>query len=165
MLTVEGYRSTGGIRGAVALSAERLYDSLSPKDRDGLRTVLLRMVAPLPSGEPIAAAVPTRVFSGSAEGPGCWTCWSGPGSSPSPPRRPRGPRVAGTRVARLRSWLEEDLDGQRMIRHLQFASDGWEALGRPPDGSTAAAAVDGARLAAGVSAGTCQAVEEFFDAS
>jgi hypothetical protein len=32
---------------------------------------------------------------------------------------------------RLRSWLDEDAAGQRMMRHLAAAADGWESLGRP----------------------------------
>ncbi len=167
VLTVEGYDSTGGIRGAVALSAERLYDSLSPKDREGLRTVLLRMVAPLPSGEPIAAAVPTRVFSGSAEGPRLLDLLV----------RARLVTVAAQTATlahealvhawpRLLSWLEEDLDGQRIIRHLQLAADGWEALGRPPDelyrGGRLQAALDWRRESLPALA---KAEEEFLDAS
>src|SRR5262249_5213231 len=33
VLTVDGYRETGGIRGAVARSADRLYDNLDPEQR------------------------------------------------------------------------------------------------------------------------------------
>ena len=32
---------------------------------------------------------------------------------------------------RLRSWLDEDAAGQRILRHLATAADGWESLGRP----------------------------------
>jgi DNA-binding SARP family transcriptional activator/WD40 repeat protein len=134
VLTVEGYVSTGGIRGAVALSAERLYESLSPQDREVLRTVLLRLVTPLSSGEPVAAAVPSRVFAGTKDGPRLLDLLV----------RARLVTVAAETATlahealvrawpRLRSWLDEDLDGQRIIRHLQLAADGWDALGRPPD--------------------------------
>ena len=34
-LTVEGYRASGGIRGAVARSAEQVYDDLPDDDRAG----------------------------------------------------------------------------------------------------------------------------------
>ncbi|MDX6210215.1 MAG: hypothetical protein QOE24_2606, partial [Frankiales bacterium] len=134
VLTVEGYMSTGGIRGAVALSAERLYESLPPPDRAMLRTVLLRLVTPLSSGEPIAAAVPTRVFAGTRDGPRLLDLLV----------RARLVTVSAAAATlahealvrawpRLRSWLDEDLDGQRIIRHLQLAADGWDALGRPSD--------------------------------
>ena len=32
---------------------------------------------------------------------------------------------------RLRTWLEEDVDGQRVRHHVAFAADAWDALGRP----------------------------------
>ena len=32
---------------------------------------------------------------------------------------------------RLRSWLDEDVDGQRILRHLTVSADSWGAMGRP----------------------------------
>ncbi|HET6667984.1 MAG TPA: WD40 repeat domain-containing protein, partial [Intrasporangium sp.] len=32
---------------------------------------------------------------------------------------------------RLKGWLEDDLEGQRILRHLAGAADSWDALGRP----------------------------------
>ena len=43
-LTVAGYRQTGGIRGAVAQSAEEIYEQASPAQRRILRDLLLRLV-------------------------------------------------------------------------------------------------------------------------
>ncbi|MCK1819196.1 hypothetical protein MTQ10_06125 [Streptomyces sp. XM83C] len=43
-LTVDGYRVTGGIQGAVATTAERLYDALPPSCREAARWVFLRLV-------------------------------------------------------------------------------------------------------------------------
>jgi hypothetical protein len=34
---------------------------------------------------------------------------------------------------RLRSWLDEDVEGQRVLQHLQVAADGWDAAGRPEE--------------------------------
>lgn len=44
VLTVEGYRLTGGITGAVAKTAERVYRGLNPDRQELARTVLLRMI-------------------------------------------------------------------------------------------------------------------------
>ena len=41
LLTVEGYVESGGLRGAVAASADRLYESLSDAERVQLRRVML----------------------------------------------------------------------------------------------------------------------------
>ncbi|MGH3694660.1 MAG: RICIN domain-containing protein [Pseudonocardiaceae bacterium] len=44
VLTVEGYRLTGGITGAVAKTAERVYQRLDPDRQELARTVLLGMI-------------------------------------------------------------------------------------------------------------------------
>ncbi|MYR38072.1 hypothetical protein GTX14_18440 [Streptomyces sp. SID4944] len=43
-LTVDGYRVTGGIQGAIATTANRLYDSLPPPCHDTARWIFLRLV-------------------------------------------------------------------------------------------------------------------------
>ncbi|WP_406212137.1 hypothetical protein [Streptomyces canus] len=43
-LTVDGYRVTGGIQGAIATTANRLYDTLPPHFREAARWVFLRLV-------------------------------------------------------------------------------------------------------------------------
>jgi WD40 repeat protein/transcriptional regulator with XRE-family HTH domain len=44
LLTVAGYRSTGGIRGAIAATAERAYTQLSPPEQRIAQQLLLRLV-------------------------------------------------------------------------------------------------------------------------
>ena len=34
-------------------------------------------------------------------------------------------------MTRLRGWLDDDVDGQRLFRHLAGAADAWQAMGRP----------------------------------
>ena len=53
-LTVDGYRATGGIHGAVAQSAEQLYGSVDPEQRHLLRDLVLRLVSPGPTAKPSA---------------------------------------------------------------------------------------------------------------
>lgn len=43
-LTVDGYRVTGGIQGAIATTADRLYDTLPPPCQEAARWVFLRLV-------------------------------------------------------------------------------------------------------------------------
>ena len=132
VLTVEGYQASGGIRGAVARSAERLYDSLPVEQRPLLRSLMLRFVAPSLEGDPVRCRVATSTLRGD----------------------PARERIVGLLVRarlvtteedtvelahealarawpRLRSWLDDDSAGQRILRHLAAASDGWESLGRP----------------------------------
>jgi DNA-binding SARP family transcriptional activator/WD40 repeat protein len=144
VMTVEAYRATGGIHSAIAQSAERLYESLAPPDRDVLRSLLERMVTPTPSGEPVAARVPTRALVGSPEVPRLLDLLI----------RSRLVTAMGDTATiaheslvrawpRLRAWLEEDVEGRRILAHLQAAADSWEGLGRPED-----ELYRGARLAA-----------------
>jgi hypothetical protein len=60
VLTVEGYRATGEIRGAVARSAEQLYASLPADQQARLRSLVLRLVVPTPDGDPIRAHLDRR---------------------------------------------------------------------------------------------------------
>jgi DNA-binding SARP family transcriptional activator/WD40 repeat protein len=132
VLTVEGYQASGGIRGAVARSADRLYDSLPAEQRPLLRSLMLRLVAPSLEGDPVRCRVATSALRGD----------------------PARERIVGLLVRarlvtteedtvelahealarawpRLRSWLDDDTAGQRILRHLAAAADGWESLGRP----------------------------------
>ena len=130
VLTVEAYRATGEIRGAVARTADRLYEGLPVEQRPTLRSLLMRLVSP--------TAMATDAF----------TCRHantrqrlGPG--------PRAGLLVRARLVtadddcvelahealawawpRLRSWLDEDAAGQRILRHLSAAAEGWDSLGR-----------------------------------
>ncbi|WP_167880425.1 BTAD domain-containing putative transcriptional regulator [Nocardioides guangzhouensis] len=131
-LTVEGYRASGGIRGAVARSAEQLYDELPEGERSRLRDLMLRMLTLAPDGEPMRSWVPR-------------------GAIPADPAhqqlvemlvRARLVTVDADALAlahetlarawpRLRGWLDDDLEGQRILRHLSTAAATWNAMGRP----------------------------------
>ena len=62
-LTVDGYLGSGGIHGAVARSAERLYARVEPARRHQLREVVLRLISPGSAGEPVRTRVPRRQFA------------------------------------------------------------------------------------------------------
>jgi DNA-binding SARP family transcriptional activator/WD40 repeat protein len=144
VLTVEGYAATGGIRGAVAKSAERLYDSLSAEDRVALRSVLHRLVTPTPAGEPTVARVPTRVFAGSPDAPRLLDLLVRSRLVTTTEDTASIAHESLVRAwPRMRTWLDEDVEGQRILAHLQVAADGWMTLGRPAD-----ELYRGARLAA-----------------
>ena len=57
-LTVDGYRRSGGIRGAVAQSAESLYAALDDRQRTHLRDMFLRLVSPGDESEAVRTRVP-----------------------------------------------------------------------------------------------------------
>jgi hypothetical protein len=66
-LTVEGYPETGGIRAAVATTAEDLYQRLGVDQRPLLRDLLLRLVVLVPDGEPSRSPVPRRQVAPGAQ--------------------------------------------------------------------------------------------------
>lgn len=131
-LTVAGYRATGGIRHAVAQSAERLYDAMDPAQRSRLRSLLLRLVMPTEDGDPVRARVPHAKVAADDE------------------HQRLVERLVSARLVsidgdsvqiahealvrvwpRLRGWLDDDVDGQRVFRHLAGAADAWDGMGRP----------------------------------
>ena len=132
VLTLDGYRATGGIQQAVARSAERVYDELPADQRTMLRDVMLRLVTPSPEGAPMRTRVPRRLLT------------------TDPAHDQLMERLVAARLVtsddgvvelaheaiarawpRLRGWLDDDVDGQRILHHLAAAADGWDALGRP----------------------------------
>ena len=131
-LTVTGYNASGGIRGAVAQSAEEVYERISPKERRVLRALLMRLVAPGPEGDPVCSRLPRRLVV------------------TRPMDEVMIDLLAASRLVtsdtgvveitheslvrawpRLRGWLEEDLEGQRILHHLAAAADSWDNLDRP----------------------------------
>jgi DNA-binding SARP family transcriptional activator/WD40 repeat protein len=132
VLTVEGYRATGGIRGAVARSADRLYESLPPDQRSTLRSVLLRLVAPSADGEPVRSRVPADTLGGDAARERVVSLLVRARLVTAEADTVELAHEALARAwPRLRAWLDEDAAGQRTFHHLAAAAAGWESLGRP----------------------------------
>ncbi|MFQ6170173.1 BTAD domain-containing putative transcriptional regulator [Oryzobacter sp. R7] len=129
-LTVDGYHASGGISGAVAQTAERVYEDLSVDDRSALRDLLGRLVTVAPDGTPVRVWAPVTQL---APGEGgdlvevlvrerLLTRDNGVVAVAHEALARFWPRLAG--------WLEDDVEGRRMLRHLTDAADSWEALGR-----------------------------------
>ncbi len=131
-LTVAGYQETGGIRGAVAQSAEDVYQRLPTEQQPMLRDLLLRLVAATPDGVPVRSRVPRRtlvsddVHDELIEQLVAARLVTSDGDVVE---------VAHEALAvawpRLRGWLEDDIDGQRILRHVAGAADTWDAMDRP----------------------------------
>lgn len=167
LMTVEGYRASGGISGAVASSADRLHESLSDDGRAQLRWLMLRMGSLADHGEPVRTPVPREVAA-------------------THPERARvldllvRSRLVTTDQGsfdlaheslirawpRLRGWLEEDRAGQRLWRHLATASAEWVALGRPDSELYSGVRLEAAlEWAAHPAASPTPQEQEFLDAS
>lgn len=131
-LTVEGYQASGGIRGSVAQSAERLYESLTDDRRRLLRQVVLRLISTTDDGDPVRTRVPRRLLL------------------IDPAREAMVEQLISARLVtadrdtvqvaheclavawpRLSTWLDDDVEGRRIQRHLTATANAWDALGRP----------------------------------
>ncbi len=132
VLTVAGYRASGGIRAAVAHAADRLYEGLSGDEREKLRWLMLRMVTVSANGEAVRAPLARE------------TAAADPGRARVMDLLVRARLVTSLTDSfelahealvrawpRLRAWLDEDTAGQRIWRHLATTAQGWESLGRP----------------------------------
>ena len=132
VLTLDGYRRSGGVRDAVARTAESVYRSLEPEGQRAVRDLLLRLVSPGPDGLPVPNRLPTRAVPADV-------------AHADAVERLLRARLLGSdgvtvsvaheAVAdawpRLRAWLDDDVDGQRIMRHLAVTADSWDELGRP----------------------------------
>ena len=131
-LTVDGYRATGGIRGAVAQSAEALYDQVTADQRPLVRDLLLRLVALSPDGQPVRSRVPRRTVATDAAHDDLVELLIGARLVTSDDGVVQLAHEALARAwPRLRGWLDEDVEGQRILRHITGAADTWDAMGRP----------------------------------
>jgi len=131
-LTVAGYRATGGIHDAVAQSAERLYARIEVDQRQLLRDLVLRLVSPGAQGEPVRSRVPRRLIANDTEHDQLIELLIGARLVTSDDGVLEITHEALARAwPRLRGWLDDDVEGQRMLHHLSSSADAWDTLGRP----------------------------------
>jgi WD40 repeat protein/DNA-binding SARP family transcriptional activator len=129
-LTVAGYQASGGIRGAVAQSAEQLYGRLDEHDRTQVRELVLRLVVPGPEGEPVRGRIPRHQVVVSEAQDHLVDQMVAARLVTSDQGAIELAHEAVVRAwPRLRGWLEDDLEGQRKRHRLTQASEDWSALG------------------------------------
>lgn len=131
-LTVAGYTATGGIRGAVAQSAEEVYEQVGPEQRPALRALLLRLVAPTGEGEPMRSRMPRRLVAADQQYERLIELLISARLVTSDDGVVELAHEALARAwPRLRGWLDDDTEGQRILHHLSVAADAWDAYHRP----------------------------------
>ncbi|WP_456843935.1 nSTAND1 domain-containing NTPase [Cellulomonas sp. P5_C6] len=132
-LTVEGYRATGGIRDAVAQSAENLYNGFDEHQQAQVRGMFLRLVAPSSNdGAPIRARVPRDRLALDASHERLIDLLAAARLVSSDEGDVQIAHEALAREwPRLRGWLEDDIEGQRVFRHLTGAAEAWDVMERP----------------------------------
>jgi DNA-binding SARP family transcriptional activator/WD40 repeat protein len=131
-LTVDGYRASGGIHGAVAQSAEQLYAQVEPDHRDALRDLVLRLLSPGAEGEPVRTRVPRRLIGTDPEHDKLVEMLVAARLVTSDDGVLEITHESLARAwPRLQGWLEDDVDGRRILHHLSSTADAWDTLGRP----------------------------------
>jgi WD40 repeat protein len=133
-LTYAGYVGAGGIRGAVARAADRIYDALDDTGRAALRSLLLAMVHVVDGeGRLVRRRVQREELAGSED----------------LLRRLADARLVvvdeegGAQLGhdsllhawgRLSGWIDEVRDDLLRLRRLTAAAEGWAEAGRKPSG-------------------------------
>jgi WD40 repeat protein len=132
-LTVAGYADSGGIRGAIAQSAESVYLDLSDEQRRHVRDLMLRLVEPTVDGDPTRLRVARHQVVVDPETDELVERLIDARLLTSDEF---GIEMAHEALARawprLRVWLEEDLEGQRIRHHLTMSAGSWLAMDRAP---------------------------------
>ena len=106
---------------------------MTARQQDMLRDLMLRLVVPSDSGDPVRTRAPRRSVAADEEHEAVIESLVGARLLSSD-----GDTVEIAHEAlalawpRLRSWLDDDVEGLRIMRHLAVAADSWEELGRPP---------------------------------
>jgi WD40 repeat protein/DNA-binding SARP family transcriptional activator len=133
VLTVGGYRDAGGVRGAVAATAERLYDALSDAERSVARALFLRLVEVVDDGDPVRhRLVRDDVGDGPVQRRVVEMLLLARLVSAGQDSLEIAHEALTRAWPRLRRWLDDDREGQRIRRHLTAAAQGWNAAGRDP---------------------------------
>gem|GEM_PF-1123404 len=144
-LTVDGYETSGGIAGAIAQSAEQVFQGLSPARQEVCRSLMMRLVERTPEGMTVRRRVPLATLS------------------TNPQRRAVveglvharlvtidgdaaiiAHEAVGTTWPRLDGWLTEDAANARVLRQVEVAAAAWDAAGRPDDDLLRGARLHGA---------------------
>jgi WD40 repeat protein/class 3 adenylate cyclase/tRNA A-37 threonylcarbamoyl transferase component Bud32 len=149
-LTLAGYRDAGGVSGAIARTAEEVYDRCADDERELMRRVFLRLTE---LGEGTEDTRRRVSLSELAAGPESATAVAELIDTLTTARLltldEGTAQVAHEALIRewprLRGWLNEDREGLMVHRHLTRSASEWEAAGRDPG-----ALYRGARLAAAI---------------
>jgi WD40 repeat protein/class 3 adenylate cyclase/predicted Ser/Thr protein kinase/energy-coupling factor transporter ATP-binding protein EcfA2 len=136
-LTLAGYRGAGGVRGAIARTAEEVFEGCSEAERSLIRRAFLRLTELGEGTEDTRRRVPLPELA-----------WGPQGASAVDAILDRLARARLVTVdeeaaevahealirewPRLRGWLNEDREGLRVAQHLARSAQAWEAMERDP---------------------------------
>ena len=142
-LTLKGYADAGGVRGAIAQSADVVYGALSAAEQQVARSIFFRLTEVGDDSEDMASALYTRrraslqeILPAAANEAATRTVLNTLARARLITMERDAVEVAHEALIRewptLRGWLEADLNGLRLHRHLTVATQAWVAGGRDP---------------------------------
>ncbi|MEW5986826.1 MAG: BTAD domain-containing putative transcriptional regulator [Chloroflexota bacterium] len=173
-MTIAGYAEAGGVRGAIARTAERVYHLLAPEEQVITRHVFLSLTELAEvSGDGVVAPLDTRrrvlvdeLLTDTERASETRNVLNVLADARLITIDHNTVEVAHEALIRewptLRQWLAEDRDELRLHRHLSEAAQEWELLGREPGSLYRGARLAQAREWAITGAGRLNAVERAF---
>jgi WD40 repeat protein/DNA-binding SARP family transcriptional activator len=134
-LTLAAYQQAGGVRGAVARLAERAWQQLDPDQQAVARRILLRLAGPGEGQAVVRRRVPLDEFT-TGGGERDQAVLDALADQRLVTAGEDSVEVAHEALLRewprLRGWLEDDVQGRALHRHLIGAAREWEQSGRDP---------------------------------
>ena len=132
VMTVDGYRASGEIDGAVAKTAEDVSATLSEDDMRLLRDILLRLVEASADGAVVSRRVErTRIAIDDAHAKIVDRLVDARLLTTDEESVQLSHEALAREWPRLKEWLADDVEGQRILRHLGSAAAAWDAMERP----------------------------------
>jgi WD40 repeat protein len=132
VMTVDGYRASGEIEGAVAMTAEEVFATLPADGERPLRDILLRLVESSGDGAVISRRVErTRIAIDDAHARIVDRLVDARLLTTDEESVQISHEALAREWPRLKEWLADDVEGQRIMRHLGSAAAAWDAMARP----------------------------------
>jgi WD40 repeat protein/class 3 adenylate cyclase len=134
-LTLAGYEESGGVRGAIAHTAETVWNAqLTPEQRTVARRVFLRLTELGEGTEDTRRRVARAELVSGADAPVADDVLAALADARLVTVGEGTVEVAHEALIRewprLRGWLDDDRDALRIHRHLTRAAAGWDSVGR-----------------------------------
>ena len=132
VLSVDGYRASGEIEGAVAQTAEEVFAELSDEGGGHARDMLLRLVEPSRGGGVICQRVDrASIAIDAAHARVAERLVDARLVTSDEESFQLAHEAVAREWPRLREWLADDVEGQQIMRHVSAAASAWDAMGRP----------------------------------
>ncbi|MBN6051809.1 hypothetical protein JYK22_07665, partial [Nonomuraea sp. RK-328] len=129
-LTVAGYRAAGGVQGAVAQTAERVYSALGPEERETARRIFLRLTLPGDGTEDARRRAPRGELAGGVEADVLDTLIGSRLVTADEESVTLAHEALIRGWPRLYAWLSEDRELSHAHQRLAEAAAEWDQHGR-----------------------------------